>query len=181
MFVFSIFNCFNYLLFGYCSCFCFGFGSVFGFVFGFGCFAVRRHWAPKDLGNELGRAYNLYAGSNSWRKQSLQLRHLMLLPLLLQSINQSIIVKAAANVPQHAPPLSLCLRSCPSFIRMFQLTFKRCVFPLRDRQSDPAPVPGPRSGTAFIDGTIRSIFAPLYNNYILSASTVLQLRELRAQ
>lgn len=30
-------------------------------------FCVPRNWAPKDLGNELGRAYNLFRGRNSWR------------------------------------------------------------------------------------------------------------------
>lgn len=139
MFVFSIFNCFNYLLFAYCYCcccsFCFGFGffSLYMYIF---FFCVPRDWAPKDLGNELGRAYNLYR-QKQLAKQSQHLRRLM---LLLQSINQSIIVKAAANVPSQPispfAPLSfpnsvqLSLAVRPSFIRIFQLTFKRRVFPL---------------------------------------------------
>lgn len=69
--------------------------------------------------------------------------------------------------------LSLAVR--PSFIRIFQLTFKRRVFPLRESGPQLSDGRQPaRPERPFIDGTIRSIFAPLYNNYILSATATAQ-------
>lgn len=60
---------------------------------------------------------------------------------------------------------TLCLCPCPSFIRIFQLTFKRRAFPLRCcdclRLTDPAPS-CPEPGLYWWQApAISSIFAPL--------------------
>lgn len=161
MFVFSIFNCFNYLLFGS------GTGDVDD-----GDEAAGRQ--TKDLGNELGRSLNLYSSKVGKRVATSSLLAAQI------SINKSInncescteCVQLAANAP---PPVAQ-LQSSPSFsfssptvrssfIRIFQLTFMRRNFPVAARRvllwiRNRFPAVR-RNATAFIDGTFNIIFAPI--------------------
>lgn len=116
--------------------------GVLGSVF----FALPRDWAPKDLGNELGRAHNLFRGRKELAKRVATSSPLDAAASINKSINycescSQCSQYASAPPPLHSAPACLC--PCPSFIRIFQLTFKRRAFPLRCcdclRLTDPAP------------------------------------------
>lgn len=177
MFVLSIFNCFNYLLFGYCSCFCFCFGFGFGMGAGRGMgvlgsvfFALPRDWAPKDLGNELGRAYNLFRGRKELAKTVATSS-----PLDAASINKSInYCESCSQCSQYASPLPCVTMSVSIIHTHISINIQASRFPVALLRLSDRPVPI-LSGTRplLMAGTTDQFHfcASLYNNYILSAAT----------
>lgn len=82
-------------------------------------------------------------------------------------------------LPSFSSLLGTTLFGCPSIIHThISINIQASRFPVARVRSaavrrTPASQPA-RPERPFIDGTIRSIFAPLYNNYILSATATAQ-------
>lgn len=181
---FSVFNCFNYLLFGFirvacvCVCLCLWSLGVTSSV----QLAIGRHqnewlrqrtWARQFVhmyakGKEkLAQNEDAVAATDCLRR--------------FQSINQSIFVKAelreCPSAWQDVLSQPLLLSECPrpSVIRIFQLTFRRGIFSRSPSDSIPNhPIPShsirsgsPRSGFYWWS-TPNTIFAPMKQLHFVS-------------
>lgn len=140
-----------------------------GFGFGFLCAASRL--GAKDLGNELGRAYNLFRGRKELAKTVATSSPLDAAASINKSINYC---ESCSQCSQYASPLPCVTMSVSIIHTHISINIQASRFPVALLRLSDRPVPI-LSGTRplLMAGTTDQFHfcASLYNNYILSAAT----------